>query len=321
MSICCILRRCPHPLFLYFLWAVRRQLSRKLDLDRSSPPGVARPSQGPDFIGPGRHAANSQPDTIYHAYRKHYPATTPFPRRNRRASLSSRCALSSFTPELAWAAFDALQHCYSEIGWLDQCCSDLLDELGAQDRYQIAPTNYRQLFKIWASNPDHACPTVTTSQERCTDKMIPIYEAFQNRYQAAALTEKHCNPRFLLDRYTLATQSSAFFAERGNQTLKNEGRQSQCCGAGNGLPFFDAELSQSLRQLSIADAQTCGAKTLVTYCTSCALQLAVDQAEVQVTHILDLLLGTHHDYIQLAAQRADFLSSHGRPVAPNAPRR
>lgn len=268
-------------------------------------------SKDPTLLDPVAMLQTDQPDTIYQAYRRRYPAVNPFPEpQPARIAFFPGCALSSFTPELAWAAFDALQHCYPEVGWVDQCCTDLLDKLAAQDRYQAATDKLSiHVQTLGIETLITACPTCTYRLKKALPqtKVIPIYEAIQNRYQAAALPE---NPLAFhdscSDRYTQAIGKAARSLLKGEiKVLKNEGKQSQCCGAGSGLPFFDAELSRSLRQLSIDDAQACGAKTLVTYCTSCALQLAENPAEVQITHILDLVLGNHHDYSQLAAQRVD----------------
>ncbi len=182
-------------------------------------------SKDPTLLDPVVMLQTDQPDTIYHAYRKHYPATTPFPApQPARIAFFPGCALSSFTPELAWAAFDALQHCYSEIGWLDQCCSDLLDELGAQDRYQIAANKLSSTVQnMGLETLITACPTCHYRLKQALPqiRVIPIYEAFQNRYQAAALTEKHWQSTIpARSLYPCHRQSSAFFAERGNQDPK-----------------------------------------------------------------------------------------------------
>jgi Fe-S oxidoreductase len=60
-----------------------------------------------------------------------------------------------------------------------------------------------------------------------------------------------------------------------------------------------------MRQRRLDQARANGAAILATYCTACALQLAVNPDGLRVTHVLDLLLGTDHDYSQIAQRVAE----------------
>jgi fumarate reductase (CoM/CoB) subunit B len=84
--------------------------------------------------------------------------------------------------------------------------------------------------------------------------------------------------------------------------LKHEGKRSLCCGAGDGVSFTNPVLSQEIAVRHWAEIEASGAELLVTYCTTCTIQLAQTSPGIPVAHILDLVFGLEPDYGEIAAR-------------------
>jgi Fe-S oxidoreductase len=251
-----------------------------------------------------------RPDTLYSAYRGQFPVDLTFPAtRPSQVAFFPGCALSTFTPDLALTAFDYLTRRHPGITWLEGCCFDPLEKLGLQSRFETASLGLRgALQDLGVQTLITACPTCYYRLSKTLPEVsvLSIYETLQGdiRFSAppeAPLAIHDACP----DRFTQTLGKSVRLLLSGAiVTMKNEGKQTLCCGAGADLPFFDPNLAGAMLQRRLDQARASGAATLATYCITCALQLAANPDGLRVTHVLDLLLGTDHDYAQIAQRVA-----------------
>jgi fumarate reductase (CoM/CoB) subunit B len=262
-----------------------------------------------------------QPDNLYSTYRQLYPHQAPFPATQpARIAFFPGCALSAFTPDLALTAFDCLSDRYPGITWLEGCCFDPLEKLGLQSRFDTASLTLRAtLQELGVQTLITACPTCYYRMSKTLPdvSVLSIYEPLRGDFRFSAppqapLAIHDACP----DRFTQTLGKSVRLLLSGSiVTMKNEGKQTLCCGAGADVPFFNPDLGGAMRQRRLDQARANGAATLATYCTTCAVQLAANPNGLRVTHILDLLLGTEHDYNQIAERVAEIAGQNKEKVS------
>jgi fumarate reductase (CoM/CoB) subunit B len=268
-------------------------------------------SSGEDSFVSASPRQVDRPDNLYSAYRHQFPADLPFPATwPSQVAFFPGCALSTFTPDLALTAFDCLSDRYPGITWLEGCCFDPLEKLGLQSRFDDASLGLRvALQELGVQSLITACPTCYYRLSKTLPELevLSIYDTLRGNIRYSAPPEKPLAIHDACpDRFTQTLGKSVRLLLRGAiVTMKNEGKQTLCCGAGADVPFFNPDLGGAMRQRRLDQARTNGAATLATYCTTCALQLAANPDGLRVTHVLDLLLGTDHDYSQIAQRVAE----------------
>ena len=261
-----------------------------------------------------------KPDNLYERYRQLYPSEEPFaPPAPARVSFFPGCAMNSFTPHQARAAFAHLRQSLPEIGWLDGCCYDPLEKLGLASRYEtsshvlhdkVASLNIEELIT--------ACPSCTYRLQALLPEVqvTSIYEWMAREQTisfsgAAGLAVHDACPDRFTQRIGKAVRSLLGVTE---PVMKHEGKRSLCCGAGGDVPQFSPTLAQAMAEARLAEAEAGGADVLVTYCDTCAVQLAGYSQTLPVVHALDLLLGLESDYRQIA-ERVSLIREKAREPA------
>jgi fumarate reductase (CoM/CoB) subunit B len=243
-----------------------------------------------------------RPDNIYAVYRQRFHASETLPaQREARIVFFPGCALITFTPELSLAAFEYLTRRFPGIGWLSGCCFDPLDKLGLTERFETATQKFRDaLLDRGVEQIVTACPTCHYRLLRIVPEVsiVSIYQllADEHRYAvrpAVQLALHDACP----DRFNQAL-GKAVRTLIGSQlaVMKHADKRTLCCGAGGDVVFFNPELAQTMSERRRAEAEASGADVLVTYCTTCAIQLASKAGPLRVTHVLDLVFGSEHDY-------------------------
>jgi Fe-S oxidoreductase len=247
-----------------------------------------------------------QLDHLYERYRQRYPAEKQSLEVGPgRVSFFPGCALSAYTPDLAWAAFEHLQQSLPDIGWLDGCCYDPLDKLGLADRFATSSRKlYERISDLGVEEIITACSTCTYRLQTLLPevRVVSIYEWMVAEHK---ISFSGCAGLAIHDACLDRSTQSLGRAVRTllgitSPVMKHEGKRSLCCGAGGDVPFFNPSLARSMAERRLAEAEAGGARELVTYCTTCAVQLASHSNSLSIVHVLDLLLGLERDYRQIA---------------------
>ncbi len=214
--------------------------------------------------------------------------------------------MSAYRPELALAVFDSLQKRFPGLGWLDSCCYDLLDTLGLEERYAQAQQPLRaELKRGGVRRMVTACPTChyQLAQAFPDLQVISIYQLLADeRRKITGLPDKIAVHDSCADRTRQVIGGAVRSLLPETQKLKHEGKRSLCCGAGDGVSFTNPELSQEIARRHWAEVEASGAQLLVTYCTTCAIQLSQTSPGIPVAHILDLIFGLEPEYTEIAAR-------------------
>ena len=261
-----------------------------------------------------------RPAHLYERYRQHYavdePSHQPAP---GRVSFFPGCAMKAFTPHQARSAFEHLRQSLPEIGWLDGCCYDPLDKLGLVSRFETSSrTLHEKVTNLKIEELITACPTCTYRLQALLPEVqvTSIYEWMAKEQTisfsgAAGLTVHDACPDRYSQRIGKAVRSLLGVTD---PLMKHEGKRSLCCGAGGDVPQFNPSLAQVIAKSRLAEAETGGARALVTYCSTCAVQLAGYSQTLPIVHALDLLLGLEIDYRQIA-ERVSLLREDARETA------
>jgi Fe-S oxidoreductase len=259
---------------------------------------------------PAQHSLRQtdRPDHLYVRYRQRYAAEEPFPEIGpARVSFFPGCAMSAFTPHQARVAFAHLQKSLPDIGWLEGCCYDPLDKLGLVDRFETSGQRlHKRIASLGIEEIITACPTCTYRLQALLPKVqvTSIYEWMAREQtlsfkDGAGLAIHDACPDRFTQRIGKAVRSLLGVT---GQVMKHEGKRSLCCGAGGDVPYFNPSLAQAMAERRLAKAEAGNARILVTYCTTCAVQLAGHSETLPIVHTLDLILGLESDYRQIAEQ-------------------
>ena len=260
------------------------------------------------------------PDNLYVRYSQLYAVEEPFSQpAPGRVSFFPGCAMNVFTPHQARAAFKHLRQSLPEIGWLDGCCYDPLEKLGLVPRFETSSRNLREeVANLKIEELITACPTCTYRLQALLPEVqvTSIYEWMAKEQTisfsgAAGLAVHDACPDRFTQRIGKAVRSLLGVTD---PLMKHEGRRSLCCGAGGDVPQFSPSLAQAIAESRLAEAEAGGARTLVTYCSTCAVQLAGYSQTIPIVHALDLLLGLESDYRQIA-ERVSHLREEAREAA------
>ena len=246
------------------------------------------------------------PENLYNFYDNNFATEENSPKpAPGRISFFPGCAMSTYTPELAHAAYGLLCSKLPEIGWLEGCCYDPLEKLGLVSRYEIA--SQRLCDDITDQGVQEiitVCPTCTYRLQALLPdiQVISIYEwmvseQFPTYHSDQKLAIHDACPDRFTNRIGKAVRK---LLGVNNPLMKHEERRSLCCGAGADVPTFNPDLAQAMAERRLAEAEAGNAQVLVTYCTNCAVQLANYSKSIPVIHALDLLLGKENDYQMIA---------------------
>ena len=252
------------------------------------------------------------PGHLYERYSDNFAVEDPYPKPGPgRDSFFPGCAMSAFTPDLSYAAFELLRESLPDIGWLEGCCYDPLEKLGFINRFETATRKLYENIAGWGiERIITVCPTCTCRLQALLQdvQVISIYE-----WMASELPLSFPGSNQLAVHDACPDRNSGRIGKAvrtllgvSSPVMKHEGKRSLCCGAGGDVPAFNPSLSQAMAERRLAEAEAGGARALVTYCTTCAVQLASYSKSVPVVHTLDLLLGLDRDY-HLISERVSYL--------------
>lgn len=249
------------------------------------------------------------PDNIYAQYRRLSPAE--FPASNPATQTTCvetiffpGCALSSFTPQLAQKAFDYLQQRYLGVAWVDDCCHDLLDKIGLDERYQLAAAALvNTISQTGAKRIITACPTCHYRLKKVFPELeiVSIYKILSHdRMLPGGLSERLAVHDSCPDRIPQEIGKAVRSLLPPLQKLKHEGRRSLCCGAGCGVDFSNPEQAKEAAVYRMKEVSASGAQRLVVACTNCAVLLCNTGAGIPVSHILELVFDQTQDYASIS---------------------
>ena len=246
-----------------------------------------------------------QPDNLYQYYRANYSSTPLTPDLKLSPTIFfPGCALSSYTPDLAAAAFDFLSQHIPNISRMEGCCFDPLFKLGLSARFEKASEGLKtSLDDLGVERIIVECPNCFYRLKELFPslKISSIYEIMVElqtvKIQPDGLFAIHdaCPDRFNRE----LGRSVRKLISREAQEMKHELANTICCGAGGELPSFNPRLSQKMANRRLEEAESSGAEMLLTYCVTCAVQLASTSQSIRVQHILDLAFGIDRDYHQI----------------------
>ncbi len=248
-------------------------------------------------------------DNVFAAYRQAFPHNQALPAATSTETIFfPGCALSSYMPELAHKSFEYLQTRYPDIGWLNDCCYDILDKIGLEDRYlQAAGTLTATVSHTGARRIITACATCHQRLRKIFPELeiISIYQLLaDDRTCVPGLPERIAVHDSCADRGQQETGRAVRSLLPGVQKLKHEGKRSLCCGAGAGVNYTNPELAAELGRKRWQEVEESSAQILVTYCANCSLQLNTTRNGIPVKHILELVFSQPLDYTQISARIA-----------------
>ena len=264
---------------------------------------------------PGKLALRltDNPDNIYAQYRQLSPAEYPTPQTACAETVFlPGCALSSYTPQLAQKAFAYLQQRYPGIAWVDECCHDLLDKIGLDERYQqAAAALVNTISQTGARRIITACPTCHYRLKKVFPNLeiVSIYKVLSDdRMLPGGLSERLAVHDSCADRIPQEIGKAVRSLLPPVQKLKHEGRRSLCCGAGCGVDFSNPEQAKEAAVYRMKEVSASGAQRLVVACTNCAVMLSNSGAEIPVSHILELVFDQAQDYTSISDRIASICS-------------
>jgi len=235
------------------------------------------------------------------------------------------CSLGTFYPKLTRALYDNLVRTEPGLGLLLECCQKPLRDLGLEERYEKATSKLiAALDDMGVEKIITACPSCLCAlQERLRDREVvscysmirpnsdqASFSSFGTEIAGAAGNGQQEGSRVKVtvhdscsDRETGVVGSQVRHLLSETKTVEivemaHSGRNSLCCGSGGLVSAFDPDVASDFNLQRVREAESSGAKMIVTYCATCAnaFHSGGDPSKLEARHVLELVLGVKEDH-------------------------
>ncbi|MBP2638154.1 MAG: lutA 5 [Firmicutes bacterium] len=266
-----------------------------------------------------RYLFPDRPNNVMNMYRNYYgihyddientgnPGTWFFP----------GCTLLTYSPQLTREVFQRLQADCNCQGIWTACCGKPLAQMGLLQRFETMQAELANFVKKHnISRIITACPgcyyQLKSSFQSSGVAVQTVYEVL--RFEPGKRTDKikctihdACPDRFELN---FASQVRQALQQSGFSIVEMEHNKKQtiCCGSGGQISHFNPELTETLVEQRVQEAQAAGADILAGYCLSCVLKFEVFSSTIPVTHVLHLLLDFPKDFSGAKARVANMFA-------------
>lgn len=220
------------------------------------------------------------------------------------------CTMLTYSPELTNEVFLHLNQTYKGLTLLSECCGLPLYQLGLPSRGDNYVNSLKvKLGELKITNLIIACPNcyyqLRTVLKDTNLKLMTTYEALngsaifnhsvEDSARKVVTVHDSCPDRF---GQIFAAQARNALQKKGYQLVEMEHSHQVtiCCGSGAQITHFQPDLAESLVRTRLDEGLDTGAQILASSCLGCALNFSKLPSNIQVSHVLNLLLEFSQDF-------------------------
>lgn len=270
-------------------------------------------------INDSRYLFPDRPLNVMNFFRQYYGIDYTDIEENPEAEVGffPGCTMMAYSEQLTRRVYDEIKKVFGNVVLLDNCCGKPLYQLGLPDRGEANRNNLIEkaknsgLKKIVVACPNcfYELREIFAGQDV---EIMSVYEVIKAPDARVANSVKCTIHDSCPDRFEgiLGNQVRSALIQMGYviEEMEHSKDTTICCGSGGQISHFRPDFTQELLQTRISEAKSTNAEIMIGYCHSCVLNLARNESEVKVRHVLNLILDYEEDYTgvkDLAAQMFD----------------
>jgi len=235
-----------------------------------------------------------------------------FQKTKAKTILFPGCTLGTLHPRLTRALFENLAQNEPDLALVMDCCYKPLQDLGLEDRFDNATMKLEEkLDSMGVEKIITACPSCLQQLGQSLKgdrKVVSCYSLVHPRNDLLSLPEADHSDTTITIHDSCSDRETGVVGSEVRQVLGglkgvrltemyHNRRNSLCCGSGGMVSAFDPNLAMEANSQRMKEAEKTGSSTMVTYCATCADAFNSRGAmNVDVRHVLELLLGVREDY-------------------------